>query len=197
MEREPLNEPNEWDFDDSFAESLRRDLRDLGQTAPAAPGHSEIRRTLLRRRLRRLGLALGFAAASVLLYLGFRGFVHEETGPDVVELPTIPAAPNAPESPRPEVVSSPPPAETGIRPLQPDATQRELRRRLLAYFDGIEGARGFLSKTPQSGLSLALASSAPLQSRDLGSELEQLLRNFDLVQISISDERIRFSLMRF
>jgi len=173
--------------EDQFEERLRAGLSRLAEDASGAPTAQDVRRRLSRRAFRR-GLAACAAAAGLIACASVLwvadGPTRPGTGAGFVEQSAPVGRPQTP-------VAAGAPA-----PLRVGAGSKEVRKALERYLvsRGVEGGI-YLEKTPEAGLSYAVASKQMSPGMSLGEDLERMFQDFELAAVWMWDGHLTYTLL--
>lgn len=191
-----MTEDHDW-----FEESLQEDLRRMADEAPAAPGISQVKLRLRRRRIQRFAWAsmVGMGVGALII-IGTLAYLYLETLEDMID--SSPEVVTTPETMTPEEYEDaqvpPQPEIARVRPvpIPRDADDVTIRRRFRRYMESIGAESGTIEKRIGEEPSFSLVGHVRLENEDLRKEIEILLRHFDEASLVLVGGEIRYSLSR-
>jgi hypothetical protein len=186
-----MTEDHDW-----FEESLQEDLRRMADEAPAAPGISQVKLRLRRRRIRRFAWAsmVGMGVGALVI-IGTLAYLYLETLEDLVDpQPEVVTKPEALDPEKIEDAQVTPDVEiVRVRPvpIPRDASDETIRARFKTYMRSIGAESGTIEKRIVEGPSFSLVGDILLENEDLLEEIDILLENFDEASLVLVGGEVR------
>jgi hypothetical protein len=175
---------------DWFEESLQEDLRRMADEAPAAPGMSQVKLRLRRRRIQRFAWAsmVGMGVGALII-IGTLAYLYLETLEEMVA--PSPEIASGRETVTPVKIEDAQVIPDGeivrIRPvpIPRDANRETISRRFKVYMQSIGAESGTIEKRIGEGPSFSLVGQILLSNDDLLEEIDILLQNFDEASLAL------------